>query len=59
MTIQLLIECIYFVTSTNNHMLDPLKIIDFSPSRDRQKLLREQEVLDQVGLFDKYYYFKV
>ncbi|KAK6750287.1 hypothetical protein RB195_002332 [Necator americanus] len=47
-TIQLLIECIYFVTNTANHMMDPLQINDFSPSRDRQKLLREQEVLDQV-----------
>ncbi|CAI4231953.1 unnamed protein product [Auanema sp. JU1783] len=47
-TIQLLTECIYFVTNTTNHMIDPLKICDFSPSRDRQKLLREQEVLDQV-----------
>ncbi|VDL75993.1 unnamed protein product [Nippostrongylus brasiliensis] len=47
-TIQLLTECIYFVTSTKNHMMDPLRITDFNPSRDRQKLLREQEVLDQV-----------
>ncbi|KAK5966992.1 hypothetical protein GCK32_015607 [Trichostrongylus colubriformis] len=29
-------------------MMDPLQINDFTPSRDRQKLLREQEVLDQV-----------
>ncbi|VDN33782.1 unnamed protein product [Cylicostephanus goldi] len=28
-------------------MMDPLQINDFTPSRDRQKLLREQEVLDQ------------
>ncbi|XGW30683.1 hypothetical protein V3C99_009556 [Haemonchus contortus] len=47
-TIQLLTECIYFVTNTKNHMMDPLQISDFTPSRDRQKLLREQEVLDQV-----------
>uniref|UniRef100_A0A8L8Q6U3 Inositol 1,4,5-trisphosphate receptor n=1 Tax=Heligmosomoides polygyrus TaxID=6339 RepID=A0A8L8Q6U3_HELPZ len=47
-TIQLLSECIYFVTCTKNHMMDPLQINDFTPSRDRQKLLREQEVLDQV-----------
>uniref|UniRef100_A0A158PCK9 Inositol 1,4,5-trisphosphate receptor n=1 Tax=Angiostrongylus cantonensis TaxID=6313 RepID=A0A158PCK9_ANGCA len=47
-TIQLLTECIYFVTNTKNHMMDPLQINDFTPSRDRQKLLREQEVLDQV-----------
>ncbi|VDK41879.1 unnamed protein product [Anisakis simplex] len=47
-TIQLLIECIYFVTNETNHMIDPLRIIDFKPSRDRQKLLREQGVLDQI-----------
>ncbi|VDK72063.1 unnamed protein product [Litomosoides sigmodontis] len=47
-TIQLLTECIYFVTNQPNHMTDPIKIIDFKPSRDRQKLLREQGVLGQV-----------
>ncbi|PAV87625.1 hypothetical protein WR25_26593 isoform A [Diploscapter pachys] len=52
-TIQLLTECIYFVTNTTNHMINPLKISDFSPSRDRQKLLREQEVLDQIFLLLK------
>lgn len=29
-------------------MIDPLRIVDFKPSRDRQKLLREQGVLDQI-----------
>ncbi|CAB3409789.1 unnamed protein product [Caenorhabditis bovis] len=52
-TTQLLIECILFVTNTTDHMIDPLKITDFTPSRDRQKLLREQEVLDQVFLLLK------
>ncbi|CAI5448230.1 unnamed protein product [Caenorhabditis angaria] len=52
-TTQLLIECILFVTNTSDHIADPLKITDFSPSRDRQKLLREQEVLDQVFLLLK------
>uniref|UniRef100_A0A0N4ZIS5 Inositol 1,4,5-trisphosphate receptor n=1 Tax=Parastrongyloides trichosuri TaxID=131310 RepID=A0A0N4ZIS5_PARTI len=47
-TCQLLIECIYFVTGISDHMIDPLNIVDFSPSRDRQKLLREQGVLAQV-----------
>uniref|UniRef100_A0A915PLW3 Inositol 1,4,5-trisphosphate receptor n=1 Tax=Setaria digitata TaxID=48799 RepID=A0A915PLW3_9BILA len=47
-TIQLLTECIYFVTNEPNHMTDPIKIVDFKPSRDRQKLLREQGVLDQI-----------
>ncbi|KAI1708380.1 inositol 1,4,5-trisphosphate/ryanodine receptor domain-containing protein [Ditylenchus destructor] len=47
-TTQLLIDCIYFVTNSNNHVVDPLKIIDFNPTRDRQKLLREQGVLAQV-----------
>ncbi|PAV80527.1 hypothetical protein WR25_22907 [Diploscapter pachys] len=32
-TIQLLTECIYFVTNTTNHMINPLKVSDFSPSR--------------------------
>uniref|UniRef100_A0A0N5C5P1 Inositol 1,4,5-trisphosphate receptor n=1 Tax=Strongyloides papillosus TaxID=174720 RepID=A0A0N5C5P1_STREA len=47
-TCQLLVECIYFVTGVTDHMIDPLNIVDFSPSRDRQKLLREQGVLAQV-----------
>ncbi|EJD74264.1 cation channel family protein [Loa loa] len=47
-TIQLLTECIYFVTNQPNHMTDPIRIVDFKPPRDRQKLLREQGVLDQV-----------
>ncbi|GMS96579.1 hypothetical protein PENTCL1PPCAC_18754 [Pristionchus entomophagus] len=45
--IQLLTECIYFVTNTSS-LVDPLKIVDYSPNRDRQKLLREQLVLDEV-----------
>ncbi|KAI6200598.1 Inositol 1,4,5-trisphosphate receptor [Aphelenchoides besseyi] len=47
-TMQLLVDCILFVTNTNNHMIDPLRIIDFNPTRDRQKLLREQGVLGEV-----------
>lgn len=47
-TTQLLIDCIYFVTNINNQVLDPLKIVDFKPIRDRQKLLREQGVLGEV-----------
>lgn len=47
-TTQLLIECIYFVTNVKNHVVDPLKIVDFNPTRDRQKLLREQGVLAEV-----------
>ena len=47
-TSQLLIECIYFVTNVKNHVVDPLRIVDFNPTRDRQKLLREQGVLGQV-----------
>ncbi|MFH4978380.1 hypothetical protein AB6A40_005089 [Gnathostoma spinigerum] len=47
-TTQLLTECIYFVTGQTNHMIDPLQIMDFKPNRARQKLLREQGVLDQV-----------
>ncbi|EGT46599.1 hypothetical protein CAEBREN_30230 [Caenorhabditis brenneri] len=52
-TTQLLIDCILFVTNSSDHLADPLKITDFSPSRDRQKLLREQEVLHQVFLLLK------
>jgi hypothetical protein len=50
---QLLVECCHFVTGVDSHhdatlVLDPLRITDFVPSRDRQKLLREQGVLRQV-----------
>lgn len=44
---QLLIDCIYFVTNVR-HPVDPLNIIDFTPIRDRQKLLREQGVLVEI-----------
>lgn len=54
--VQLLTECIYFVTNQANHLVDPLKIVDFIPSRDRQKLLREQGVLKQVFFFHLYYF---
>ncbi len=33
---------------SNTNVVDPLKIVDFNPSRDRQKLLREQGVLAQI-----------
>ena len=36
-TSQLLVECIYFVTNVHNHLVDPLRIVNFTPSRDRQK----------------------
>jgi len=38
-TIQLIVDCIHFVTNTTpaNHFLDPLKIVNFTPIRDRQK----------------------
>ncbi|KAF7640278.1 hypothetical protein Mgra_00000106 [Meloidogyne graminicola] len=47
---QLLIDCVYFVTGIINNqlMIDPLKIINYEPLRDRQKLLREQGVLTQI-----------
>jgi len=48
-TTQLLVDCIYFVTAVSNtNVVDPLKLVDFHPTRDRQKLLREQGVLGQV-----------
>ncbi|KAF8372665.1 itr-1 [Pristionchus pacificus] len=47
--IQLLTECIFFVMNCSNHLADPFKISsETKPSRDRQKLLREQLVLDEV-----------
>lgn len=36
------------MTNTSNHITDPLRIVDFNPTRDRQKLLREQGVLGEV-----------
>ncbi|CDW52771.1 inositol 1,4,5 trisphosphate receptor type 1 [Trichuris trichiura] len=48
MITQLLIELIYFVTNTVSHLEDPLKIQVTKPSRNRQKLLREQKVLAQI-----------
>uniref|UniRef100_A0A183CC87 Inositol 1,4,5-trisphosphate receptor n=1 Tax=Globodera pallida TaxID=36090 RepID=A0A183CC87_GLOPA len=47
-TTQLLADAIYFVTNSTNHLADPLRIVNFTPIRDRQKLLREQGVLAQV-----------
>lgn len=47
-TTQLLIECIRFVTGIESPLVDPLRILEFSPGRDRQKLLREQGVLGEV-----------
>ncbi|KAL3082805.1 hypothetical protein niasHS_010607 [Heterodera schachtii] len=47
-TTQLLVDAIFFVTNASNHLADPLRLFNFTPIRDRQKLLREQGVLAQV-----------
>ncbi|VDP15227.1 unnamed protein product [Soboliphyme baturini] len=46
--LELLTELIFFVTNTTNHLSDPLKLKALKPLRNRQKLLREQKVLQQI-----------
>ncbi len=47
---QLLTDVIYFVSSQENTGSgDPLDISVSKPDRERQKLLREQNILKQVG----------
>ena len=48
---QLLTDIIYFVASQENTgSTDPLDISVSKPDRERQKLLREQNILKQVGM---------
>lgn len=46
---QLLNDVIYFVAEMENTGGDPLEITVAKPDRERQKLLREQNILKQVS----------
>ena len=56
---QLLTDIIYFVASQENTgSTDPLDISVSKPDRERQKLLREQNILKQVGItFEQVVFF--
>ena len=46
---QLLADVTYFVADQENSGGDPLEVSVTKPDRERQKLLREQNILKQVG----------
>ena len=55
---QLLTDIIYFVASQENTgSTDPLDISVSKPDRERQKLLREQNILKQVGMTSAHFMF--
>lgn len=45
---QLLTDIIYFVAEQDNTGAEPLEVVANNPDRERQKLLREQNILKQV-----------
>ena len=47
---QLLTDVIMFVAEQDNTGIDPLDVIITKPDRERQKLLREQNILKQVRM---------
>ncbi|XP_028652407.1 inositol 1,4,5-trisphosphate receptor type 3 [Erpetoichthys calabaricus] len=46
--IKLLEDLVFFVTDTNNNGQNVLDIVVTKPNRDRQKLMREQNILKQI-----------
>ena len=49
--ITLLTEVIYFLSDQDN-LVDPLDVKVHSPNREKQKLIREQDILKQVNTLD-------
>lgn len=47
--IALLTDILYFLACQENNRADPLKVQIGKPNRERQKLIREQDILKQVG----------
>jgi hypothetical protein len=45
---QLLTDVIFFVAEQENTGSEPLEVVAHNPDRERQKLLREQNILKQV-----------
>lgn len=46
---KLLEDLVYFVTGGTNSGQDVLEVVFSKPNRERQKLMREQNILKQVG----------
>jgi len=42
-------DLVYFVTGGTNSGQDVLEVVFSKPNRERQKLMREQNILKQVG----------
>lgn len=56
---KLLEDLVFFVVDIPNSGQDVLEIMVNKPNRERQKLMREQNILKQVNLFCIIFYFKV
>lgn len=51
---KLLEDLVYFVTGGTNSGQDVLEVVFSKPNRERQKLMREQNILKQVGWIVSY-----
>lgn len=56
---KLLEDLVFFVVDIPNSGQDVLEIMVNKPNRERQKLMREQNILKQVNLFCIIFYFRV